>query len=101
MSEPSSTIWLPRLLFRLTLAISAALLGLVVLCPWLHRDGTSRLVTLFAHDTALRRTTVASAVGLAVTAFVFFRSPRGEPAAPPVVKKPRAPRPPPPRIAGA
>jgi hypothetical protein len=70
--------WLPRLLFRLTLGL-AVLLGLVVLlAPLLagdegQPDGWARVPALFARDATLRRTAVASAVGLAVTAWIFFR----------------------------
>lgn len=89
--------WLPRLLFRLTLAVAASLISLVLLCPLLDNgrvpvDSLSRLAALFARDAAVRRTAVASALGLAVTACVFFRGPR---------RQPRPPKPPPPRVVGA
>ncbi len=70
--------------------------GLVLTAPWLLvREPESRMLRLFAHDSTVRRTTVASAVGLAVTAFVFFR--------PGVLrlKKTRVRRPPPSPVAGA
>ena len=39
-----------------------------------ERFFTSRVVTLFARDAAVRRTALASAIGLAATACIFFRS---------------------------
>ena len=42
-------------------------------------DLASRALALFAHDTTLRRTALASAAGLVATAFVFFRPPYGRP----------------------
>ena len=63
--------WLPRLLFALTLAAAAALAAVVLIAPWLHDP--PRLLGLFAHDTTVRRTALASALGLTVTACVFFR----------------------------
>jgi len=65
--------WLPRLLFVTTLAL-AVLFALVVLCaPWVAEKDQPGLLALFAGDAIVRRTTVAGAVGLAVTACVFFR----------------------------
>jgi len=73
--------WLPRFLFRSTLVAAVVLIALVFLTPLLDNEsqrpaGWRKLVALFARDPVLRRTAVASAVGLAVTAFVFFKSPR-------------------------
>lgn len=67
-----ASLWLPRFLFGLSLALAAALFLLVALTP-LVDNGKVYLFTLFAHDTTLRRTAVASAVGLAATATIFFR----------------------------
>lgn len=98
-------VWLPRILFRLALGLAALVLGLVFLCPLLDNgeaqpSGWARIVALFARDAALRRTAVASALGLAVTACIFFRSP--EPPGPPRPRRgPRTPPPPPPGVAGA
>ncbi len=81
-------VWLPRALFTLTVALSAALLAAVLLAPWVD-DGTSapggweRLVAVFARDAVVRRTAAFSALGLLVTAFVFFRPPRPEKPGPP------------------
>ncbi len=70
---------LPRLFFWLASAASAGLLGLVLLAPLLEPPGGegSRWLALFAGDATLRRTAVASALGLLVTASVFFRAPPG------------------------
>lgn len=76
--------WLRRWLFRGTLAVAMALASLVAVAPWLGGDEEGnerqRVLALFGRDTALRRTSLASAAGLIVTALVFFqptaRSPR-------------------------
>ena len=91
------TSWLPRWLFRLSWLASAALILVVFLAPRLDNKVPSRVLTLFARDAALRRTAVASAVGLAVTACVFFRSP----GAPRRLSPRRRRLPPPPDLAGA
>ena len=86
----------PGLLFAGTLLLALALGMLVVTAPWfLAGDPKNRLLHLFAHDNTVRRTTVASSLGLAVTAFVFFR--------PGLLrsKKSRTRRPPPSFLAGA
>ncbi|MFO0807071.1 MAG: hypothetical protein U0746_00445 [Gemmataceae bacterium] len=76
-------------LFGLTLVAATGLLAVVTIAPFLDRGGEMpenvglRVLTLFARDTALRRTTLASALGLVVTAFAFFR--------PPGTRPPRAP----------
>src|SRR5438552_1532908 len=64
---------LPRLLFALVCLLALALLGLLLAAPWI--DSSSRLLALFARDETVRRTTLASALGLIVTASVFFRAP--------------------------
>jgi hypothetical protein len=92
-----SEVWLPRLLFWLACAASAGLLGLVLLAPLLRSaaaeaapDGGALWLELFAHDATVRRTAVASGVGLLATACVFFRPPTGT-----APRKPaRKPRPP-------
>jgi len=88
--------WLPALLFMGTLLLAAALALLVLLSPWLLSDNPqSRLLQVFARDGTVRRTSLASSLGLAVTAWVFFRPGflRG--------KKSRGRRPPPTTFAGA
>jgi hypothetical protein len=99
MSSVNGTTWLPWLLLRLTLGIAVALLGLVLAAPALDQGG-DRLLALFAHDMTVRRTAIASAVGLVATACIFFRPPR---VAAPDVKPGRRPRrsPQPPSGAGA
>ncbi len=67
-----------RLLFVLGLAAAAALLAAVLLAPLLDPGDLgpgawSRLLGLFAQDAVVRRTAVAGALGLGVTACVFFR----------------------------
>jgi len=97
-TAPTSA-WLPRCLFWLALAGSALLAMLLFLTPLLHREGTptderSRVLALFAQDAVVRRTAFASAVGLTVTAFVFFR-----PAGRSATRK--SSKPPPPAMMGA
>jgi hypothetical protein len=79
-----------RGLFYLTLVISGGLIALVLLAPLLDNaeekpEGGQRVLAVFARDGALRRTALASAAGLAVTACVFFRTPRAP-------RPPRVPR---------
>ena len=80
MTMRLSPSWLPWLLFRLTIGLSIFLILLVFLCPWMDNGqvqarGWRQIVGLFAQDVTLRRTTLASALGLAVTACIFFRQP--------------------------
>jgi hypothetical protein len=95
--------WLPRWLFRLSWLASAGLILLVVSAPLLDNGkgrpfGRSRVVALWARDPALRRTAVASAIGLLVTAYVFYRpQAQARPAAP---RHPKLP-PPPANVVGA
>jgi hypothetical protein len=66
---------LPSLLFLLTLALAVALGGAVVAAPWFYGDGASGnpYLYMFAKDMTVRRTAFFSALGMIVTAFVFFR----------------------------
>jgi hypothetical protein len=73
MWENVRDFWLPRLLFLATLGVAGALSGIVLLAPWLADNFHSSLFTMFAKDAIVRRTSLGSAVGLVVTAFVFFR----------------------------
>jgi hypothetical protein len=81
-----SFAWLPRFLFAITMGL-ALLLGTTVLAAPLAARLTIarnvRLVQLFAKDAVLRRTSLASAGGLAITSWVFFRPPRTPRKAPP------------------
>lgn len=67
-----------RLLFAACWLLAGLIGGLVVLAPWLTLESPGsawgRLVRLFAEDVLVRRTAIACAVGLAVTAHVFFLS---------------------------
>jgi len=90
------------LLFALCWCVAALLVLLVLGAPFLDtgepgEDGWRLLVALFARDAAVRRTSVASAIGLVVTAHVFF-----QPAKPPPQLPPQPPhKPPPSNMAGA
>src|SRR5262249_41371442 len=69
MAERVRCPWLARLLFRLTVGTSLLLLLLVLFAPLLDNgtpplDGWRRVVALFAQDTTLRRTAIASALGM-------------------------------------
>jgi hypothetical protein len=71
-----------RLLFWLACAVSAGLVGLVLFAPLLadQTRPVPRWLILFARDAAVRRTAIASALGLVVTASIFFRTPPDSPA---------------------
>ncbi|MCI0380987.1 MAG: hypothetical protein L0215_25665 [Gemmataceae bacterium] len=62
-----------RFLFFATLMIAMSLAAAVVLAPFWPDADPPALVALFARDAVVRQTSLASAAGLAVTAFVFFR----------------------------
>jgi hypothetical protein len=69
---------LSRWLFALAVGLAGALLALVLLAPRLERGAAdsrecSRVIVLFARDRAVRRTSLAGALGLLVSACVFFR----------------------------
>ena len=89
MYEPAI---LRRLLFLLATTMALALLVFVFVAPWLDDGSAERhdSIALFARDATLRRTCIASAVGLIVTACIFFRR-----------RRPPAPRRPPSGITGA
>jgi hypothetical protein len=67
--------WLPRLLFAGSLGCAGGLALVVLVAPWLAGRLPEPAGRLFAEDVAVRRTALACAAGLAVTAFVFFRPP--------------------------
>jgi hypothetical protein len=72
---------LPRLLRWLSMLLAVGLVALVIVCPLIDAGGEpettgERVVRLFAEDVTVRRTALASALGLAVTAQVFFRGRR-------------------------
>jgi hypothetical protein len=85
--------WLPRLLFRLTVAAATGLVALVLLAPRLG-PGSGPVLDLFARDPAVRRTALASAAGLVATASIFFRPPNGRPAVRRYRKRKSLPQPP-------
>jgi hypothetical protein len=68
--------WVSWLLFVLGCTAAVLLAVLVLVAPWLDAGEETRrwarLVALFARDAAVRRTSLASAAGLLVTACVFF-----------------------------
>lgn len=67
--------WLPLLLFTAALLLAVALLALVIAMPFLvdRIPFTHAVLDLFAADATVRRSSIAGAIGLIVTAFVFFR----------------------------
>jgi len=104
MSERFRRFWFSFLLYWVTLAVCAALILLVFVSPLLDNkqeqpQGWRLWMAVFARDLVLRRTAVASALCLAVTAWVFFRPPRKRR---PLGKGDKVPKPPPPaNMAGA
>jgi hypothetical protein len=94
MLERLRETWLPRLLFVLTTGAAIALLAAVPLAPCLDDEKAPAVVRLFARDPVVRRTALASGLGLLVTAVVFFRAGPAEGA------KPQK-EPPPDRVVGA
>ncbi len=68
-----------RLLLVLTVSVALLLILLVLLAPQAQAKlpGPVPLLRLFAEDIPVRRAAIACAVGLFVTAMVFFRRPRG------------------------
>jgi hypothetical protein len=73
MWEQLRDFWVPRILFTLTMGLAVVLVGMVLLAPSLGNKTDTEIVNLFASDAIVRRTSLASAVGLVVTAYVFFR----------------------------
>ena len=67
--------WLPLLLFVAALFVAVVLLTLVFAMPFAieHLPLTHPLLEMFAEDATVRRSSIASAIGLIVTAFIFFR----------------------------
>src|SRR5690349_17391904 len=67
--------WLPLMLFVGTLLVAVVLLVVVLVMPLVaeYLPFSSRLLKLFLEDATVRRTSLAGAIGLIVTAFVFFR----------------------------
>ncbi len=90
--------WLPLLLFSAALLVGGGLLALVLGMPFLleYLPFTHPLLDLYASDATVRRSSIAGAVGLIVTAFVFFR-----PKTPSLSRKPSSKKMPPDTMAGA
>jgi hypothetical protein len=93
--------WLPRLLFWVALAVSLVLILLVILAPMFDNGDAHRVLTLFARDVTVRRCSLAVAVGLIVTGFVFFRAHERRPPTLPPGKRKKTARPPRQTAAGA
>jgi hypothetical protein len=70
-------VWLPRLCFLIAIAIALILFIVVLIAPWIAADNIPLLI-LFADNAGVRGAAIASAVGLVITARVFFRAPRPE-----------------------
>ena len=74
MNERLRDVWLPGCCFVITLGTALLLAGAVLIVPWFADENPPHpIVALFAHDMTVRRTSIASALGLAATAFIFFR----------------------------
>src|SRR5262249_21046510 len=67
--------WLPWLLFAVAMTAAVILILLVVVMPFAvdYVPADIPLLPLFAGDATVRRTSIGGAIGLIVTAFVFFR----------------------------
>src|SRR5262245_49072645 len=67
--------WIPKLLFTATMILGLTLIILVAGMPFVVDMLPPPLgpMTMFANDTTVRRSALAAAIGLIVTAFVFFR----------------------------
>ena len=66
-------VWLPRVCFAVALGLALLLLAIVTVAPWLAAEKWP-LLAPFAHYSGVRGAAIASAVGLLVTACVFFRA---------------------------
>ena len=64
-------VWLPRTFYLVAILVAVVLVALVLVAPWLA--SAAPLVALFADNRGVRGAAIASAVGLLVTARVFFR----------------------------
>jgi hypothetical protein len=81
MSERFKEVWLPWTLHIAALGAAACLAVAVLIAPWLADPAEPSLWTLYANDVTVRRTSIFSALGLAATAFIFFK-PKRPPAKP-------------------
>jgi hypothetical protein len=71
--------WLPLMLFIGALLVAILLTVFVTALPFVIDELPFEhpLLKVFAEDTTVRRTSIAGAIGLVVTACVFFRPDRG------------------------
>lgn len=84
-----------RWLFRLTTLLALLLFLLTLAAPALAGTdllAVPRWLALFAGDMVVRRTAIGCAVGLFITALVFFRGPRDPAASEPPDEEPPPPR---------
>jgi len=87
-----------RVLFLLSCLLAGLLVLLIVLAPWLDAGERTpagwpgQVLALFARDAVVRRISIAGAIGLATTGFVFFRPTRPEPPSSEPVQRPPPPR---------
>jgi succinate-acetate transporter protein len=90
--------WLPLMLFCGIMFVAIVLLALVTAMPFVIEDlpVTHPLLQMIAEDATVRRTAIAGAIGLVVTACVFFR-----PNAAVLARQASAKKPPPDTMAGA
>ncbi len=67
--------WLPLMLFCGAMLVAILLLAVVTALPFLIEElpFTHPLLEMFAADATVRRASIAGAIGLIVTACVFFR----------------------------
>lgn len=88
--------WLPMMLFCGSMLVAIALLAAVTIMPLVidALPAGQPLLEMFARDATVRRTALAGAIGLIVTACVFFRPN-------PAARKPTPKRPPHDTMAGA
>jgi hypothetical protein len=82
--------WLPLMLFAGTLVVAAILLVLVAVMPFVAEYFliSNPVLVLFVEDVTVRRTSIAGAIGLIVTGWVFFRPNGSVLSSKPTSKKP-------------
>jgi hypothetical protein len=74
MNQRLRNVWIPGFFFVAILGLALMLAGAVLVVPWFADETPAHpLIALYAHDLTVRRISLASAAGLMVTAFVFFR----------------------------
>jgi hypothetical protein len=84
--------WLPLMLFSGIMLVAILLLAVVTAMPFLIEElpFSHPLLAMFAEDATVRRTSIAGAIGMVVTACVFFRPNGTMPARKASAKKPPA-----------